>query len=72
MSAAHRRVRALSKRRQRKPRLKTILAKARKAGAASVTIDGVTYTLGQAPPEPRNTNAWDEVFDDDPHTKRTA
>jgi hypothetical protein len=35
-------------------------------------MDGITYTLGQAPPEPRNINAWDEVFDDDPHTKRTA
>jgi hypothetical protein len=31
----------------RKPRLKTILDQAKKAGAASVTHDGATYTFGQ-------------------------
>jgi hypothetical protein len=35
--------------RRRKPRLKTVLYKARKAGAASVTTpEGYTYTLGHA------------------------
>lgn len=33
---------------QRKPRLKTVLDQAKKAGATSVTVGGVTYTLGQA------------------------
>ena len=31
--------------RQRKPRLKTVLAQGKKAGATSVTIDGVTYAF---------------------------
>jgi hypothetical protein len=35
--------------RQRKPRLKTVLDQAKKAGAKSATVDGITYTLsGQA------------------------
>jgi hypothetical protein len=34
--------------RRRKPRLKTVLDQGRKAGATSVTVDGVTYALGQA------------------------
>jgi hypothetical protein len=38
----------ISWRPQRRPRLKTVLDQARKAGATSATVDGVTYTLGQA------------------------
>ena len=32
----------------RKPRLRTVLDQAKKAGATAVTRDGVTYTFGQA------------------------
>jgi hypothetical protein len=34
--------------RSRKPRLKTLIYKAQKAGATSVTKDGVTYGIGRA------------------------
>jgi hypothetical protein len=33
---------------QRKPSLETVLDQAKRAGARSVTVDGVTYTFGQA------------------------
>ena len=32
----------------RKPRLEIVLKRARKAGARSVIIDGITYTFGQS------------------------
>jgi hypothetical protein len=35
-------------RRQRKPSHNTIVARARKLGASSVTVDGVTYRFGEA------------------------
>jgi hypothetical protein len=34
--------------RQRKPSHNTILNRAKKAGASSVTIDGITYRFGEA------------------------
>jgi hypothetical protein len=37
-----------SKPKQRKPSHKTFLNQARKAGATSVTVEGVTYTFGAA------------------------
>jgi hypothetical protein len=33
---------------RRKPRLATLLAQGKKAGATAVTVDGVTYTFGEA------------------------
>jgi hypothetical protein len=36
--------------RQRKPRLKTVLDQAKKAGATAATVEGVTYTFDEASP----------------------
>jgi hypothetical protein len=48
--------------RRRKPSLTTILNQAKKAGATSVMVDGVTIMLGP-PSADSEANPWDKVFD---------
>lgn len=59
-------------RQPRKPRLKTFLDRAKKAGANSVTTpDGVTYRFGD-PSANSQTNPWDKVLSDAANKKRPA
>jgi hypothetical protein len=57
--------------RQRKPRLATLIKRARQAGATSIsTPDGYTYTVGSDTDD--GYSPWDEVSIDAPTQKRPS
>jgi hypothetical protein len=53
--------------RPRRPSMRSLIARAEKAGkpVSSVTIDGTTLHFGE--PEQPSTNPWDEVLRREPH-----
>jgi hypothetical protein len=57
----------ISRRRQRKPNLDKLIAKAKAAGATSVMVEGVEMRFGEPDAAAPTSNPWDEVLSRDTH-----